>query len=74
MTLDQQFEEIVGTARSGDAIVGLILYASRAAGMFVREDSDWECVAHDHGQQGAVTRPAAGLTTRRTAQRVRLSG
>jgi predicted nucleotidyltransferase len=42
MTSAQRFEEILELALSDDAILGLILYGSRAADMFVRDDSDWD--------------------------------
>jgi predicted nucleotidyltransferase len=42
MSPAERFEELVETARADSAILGLILYGSRAAGMFVRDDSDWD--------------------------------
>ena len=42
MTPAARFEELLEIARGDDAILRLILYGSRAAGMFVREDSDWD--------------------------------
>ncbi len=42
MTPEARFEELLATARADESILGVILYGSRAAGMFVREDSDWD--------------------------------
>ena len=42
MTPEAQFEELLETARADESILGLILYGSRAAGTFVRDDSDWD--------------------------------
>ena len=42
MTPEARFEELLQTARADESILGLILYGSRAAGMFVRDDSDWD--------------------------------
>ena len=42
MTPEARFDELLETARADESILGLILYGSRAAGMFVREDSDWD--------------------------------
>lgn len=38
----EHFDDLVETAHSDDAILGLILYGSRGAGAFVREESDWD--------------------------------
>src|SRR5438046_305592 len=42
MTPEARFEELLQTARDDESILGVILYGSRAAGLFVREDSDWD--------------------------------
>ena len=42
MTPEARFDELLETARADESILGLILYGSRAAGMFVRDDSDWD--------------------------------
>jgi predicted nucleotidyltransferase len=42
MTPEERFDELLQTARADESILGLILYGSRAAGMFVRDDSDWD--------------------------------
>jgi predicted nucleotidyltransferase len=42
MTPEARFDELLETAQADESILGLILYGSRAAGMFVREDSDWD--------------------------------
>ncbi len=41
-TPEERFHELLETACTDPAILGLILYGSRAAGVFVREDSDWD--------------------------------
>ena len=42
MTPEARFDELLQTARADESILGVILYGSRAAGLFVREDSDWD--------------------------------
>ena len=42
MTPEARFDELLQTARADESILGLILYGSRAADMFVYEDSDWD--------------------------------
>jgi predicted nucleotidyltransferase len=41
-TPEDRFDELIATARVDESILGLILYGSRAAGIFVRDDSDWD--------------------------------
>jgi len=42
MTPEARFDELLETARADESVLGLILYGSRAASMFVRDDSDWD--------------------------------
>jgi hypothetical protein len=42
VTAPTEFGEVCGLARSDAAILGLIFYGSRAADLFVRDDSDWD--------------------------------
>ena len=68
MTPEAQFEELLETARADESILGVILYGSRAAGMFVRDDRTGTLADHS-GRRIRNLSPPSNRSSSATSRR-----